>query len=499
LSRPGRDAVRSSTSGAGLSGQGGRHVMDSDPSAGGARPVTARQLRYALWICFLAWTFAAYDFILFGNLLPVMAADFDWSEPMSAGINTWVTVGTALVVFLVGPVIDRVGRRRGVAIAVLGAALASVLTAVAGLAGGLLAGLGIVIYLVVVRSLAGFGYAEQTINATYLSELFAATDGSQDLKRRGFAYSVVQSGWPVGAVIAALSTYLLLPVGGWPLCFVIAAAPSIAIAIAARRLRESPQFLALRRARRLGAAGSEEEAAEITRDFVLDGSAGGPTVLGLLSRETARPTITLSVGFFLAWIGIVTFIVLGTSFLTSPTGKNIAFDNAVLILAISNGAAFAGYLFHGWLGDRIGRRNTIVAGWFAAAVAFAVLIAVPAGQTGPTVALYSVGLFFLIGPAAPLLLFTGESFPVRSRATGGALVNAFGQVGAIAGGAAVSTALAAGVAWSAAAMWWGCVPIASGAIAILFARNVSSAAEVVFADGAGGAHDEGAALPEDPR
>ena len=45
--------------------------------------------------------------------------------------------------------------------------------------------------------------AEETVNATYLSELYAASDDPKLAKRRGFIYSLVQGGWPVGGVGAS--------------------------------------------------------------------------------------------------------------------------------------------------------------------------------------------------------------------------------------------------------------------------------------------------------
>jgi MFS family permease len=122
----------------------------------GTPELTPRKVRYAAWICFLAWTFAVYDFVLFGNLLPPLAHDLGWTEATSASINTWVTVGTAAVAFAVGPIIDRFGRRPGIIIAILGAAIASVLTAVAGWVVGVTAGVGLVA-LILVRSMAGLG------------------------------------------------------------------------------------------------------------------------------------------------------------------------------------------------------------------------------------------------------------------------------------------------------------------------------------------------------
>ncbi|MGO4147623.1 hypothetical protein AB4Y77_21340 [Paenarthrobacter sp. YAF11_1] len=39
-----------------------------------APTVTPSDVKIATWICFFAWTFAVYDVVLFGNLLPVLAA-----------------------------------------------------------------------------------------------------------------------------------------------------------------------------------------------------------------------------------------------------------------------------------------------------------------------------------------------------------------------------------------------------------------------------------------
>src|ERR1035437_5008767 len=75
--------------------------------------VTERDVKIATWVCFFAWTFAVYDFVMFGNLLPKLAAELGWTSAKATGINTWVTVGTALVAFGIGPIVDKVGRRRG--------------------------------------------------------------------------------------------------------------------------------------------------------------------------------------------------------------------------------------------------------------------------------------------------------------------------------------------------------------------------------------------------
>jgi MFS family permease len=434
--------------------------------------VTERDVKIATWVCFFAWTFAVYDFVLFGNLLPKLAEDHGWTSSESTGINTWVTLGTALVAFGVGPLADKLGRRKGIIIAVVGAALASALTAVAGWVVGAAAGIGVVL-LVLVRSVAGLGYAEQAINATYLNEMFAHvySDPSK-ARRRGLIYSLVQSGWPIGSVLAAVSIYLLFPIGGWALCFIVAVFPAFFMVWAARYLKESPQFSVRHHAERLLAEGKSEEAHALADTAGIDLTDRSTPLASAFKGESLRSTLVIGTAFLLSWLGVLAFAILGTSLLTAKDGKNIAFDSALAILIISNATAFAGYLFHGWLGDRIGRRNTIAIGWILSGVSFGGMLLAPNGSFALIIALYSAGLFFLIGPYAALLFFNGESFPVHTRATGGAIINAAGQVGAILGGLLITVALTSGQSWTQAAFIWGCLPIFASGVIILGARNV---------------------------
>ncbi|EMR00470.1 MFS transporter [Paeniglutamicibacter gangotriensis] len=433
--------------------------------------VQPKDVRLATWICFFAWTFAVYDFVLFGNLLPQLAEHLGWTGAQSTEINTWVTAGTAIVAFAIGPIVDRIGRRKGILIAVAGAAVASLLTAMVGWVVGLAAGLGLV-FLVLVRSLAGLGYAEQAINAAYLNEMFAHNSDPAKAKRRGLVYSLVQSGWPVGSVLAAGSVYLLFPIGGWQLCFVVAALPAIFILWAGRWLKESPQFSHRHQIDQMIKAGRLEEAQVLGQKYGIDISEKASPLVSVFRGESLRSTVTIGGAFLLNWLGVLAFSILGTSLLTAPDGKDIAFNSALLVLIISNATAFAGYLFHGWLGDRIGRRNAIGIGWILCAISFFTMLQAPNGNFPLIVALYSAGLFFLIGPFSALMFFTGESFPVHTRATGSSLVNASGQVGAIIGGLLITATLAAGSGWINAALWWGVIPILASGLLIFAARNV---------------------------
>jgi MFS family permease len=434
--------------------------------------VTERDVKIATWICFFAWTFAVYDFVLFGNLLPKLAEAHGWSSSQSTGINTWVTVGTALVALGIGPLADKLGRRKGIIVAVLGAATASLLTALAGWVVGAVAGVGIVL-LVLVRSVAGLGYAEQAISATYLNEMFAHVySDPAKARRRGLIYSLVQSGWPVGSVLAAGSVYLLFPIGGWALCFIVAVFPAIFMLWVARYLKESPQFSIRHQAEKMLTDGHTEEAHALANSAGIDLTDQSMPLASAFKGESLRSTVVIGSAFLLSWLGVLAFAILGTSLLTAKDGKNIAFDSALAILIISNATAFAGYLFHGWLGDRIGRRNTIAIGWICSGLSFGGMLLAPNGSFGLIITLYSAGLFFLIGPYAALLFFNGESFPVHTRATGGSIINAAGQVGAVIGGLLITFALTSGMSWTMAAFLFGCLPIFASGVIILGARHV---------------------------
>ncbi|GAB3451721.1 MFS transporter [Kineococcus endophyticus] len=420
------------------------------------RTITPRTLLTVSIVCFFAWVFSVYDFTLFGTLLPVIAEDFGWSPAYAAGVNTWVTVGVFLVSLVVGSLLDRFGRKRALIITVIGAAISSGLT---GLAAG-------AVSLVLIRAFSGFGASEEVVNAVYLNEVYAKA------KRRGFMYSFVQSGWPVGALVAAGLTALMLPHLGWRWTFVVAMLPAVLVAIAATRLPESPAYAALKEVRRLRAAGDESAASEIARAHGLSDTDHRPSrVRDVFTPELRRHTICLSLAWLFNWMAIQVFSVLGTSVLTGA--KGFSFDNSLVVLVLANAVGFCGYIFHGWVGDRIGRRTTIIGGWTVGAVVTAAMLLGPDSSAWVMVT-YSLSLFFLTGPYAALLFYMGESFPAQVRGMGTNVAHVMGPVGGIAGSALLTVLLSAGTGMRTAALVTGSVFMLLSGIVMLGARNTGN-------------------------
>ncbi|CAM2156623.1 MULTISPECIES: MFS transporter [Paraburkholderia] len=420
-------------------------------------------VKRATVVAFFAWVFAVYDFILFGTLLPEIGRHYNWDAAAQAEIATLVAVGTAVIAFAIGPVLDRLGRRAGLLWTVAGAAVCSGLTVVGGAMGQ--------VPLVLIRSLSGLGYAEETVNATYLNELYAAANDPKLNKRKGFIYSLVQGGWPIGALLASALTALLLPRIGWQGCFIFATFPAIVIFFMTRRLKESPQFLLHKQIRVLRETGRDGEARTLAGEHRVDYEEHSRAGIAQAFRGSAlRATLVLGGGILLNWSAIQVFSVLGTTVLTRV--HNVSFESSLLILVLSNVIGYCGYLTHGWIGDRIGRRNTLAIGWMLGGLAFAAMLLGPS-STGMVVALYSLGLFFLIGPYSAALFFIGESYPTAIRGTGSSIVHAMGPIGAILAGIGVTTLLNQGSDWLHAALWFGALPCFLSGLLVLFAKHVT--------------------------
>ncbi|GAA1740452.1 MFS transporter [Aeromicrobium alkaliterrae] len=431
----------------------------------GLRRVGVRETRVATGIAFFAWTIAVYDFILFGTLLPRIEEDFGWSTSHALLISTFVSIGTAFVVLAVGPIVDKLGRRKGMIISVGGTAASSAATAATVGATSLIG----------VRSISGLGLAEQSVNATYLNELYAVTEDEKIKRNRGFVYSMVQTGWPIGALLAAGFVAIVTSIWGadaWRLAFLLATVPAIIVALVCRKLNESPQFLAQQEVKRLRKEGLDAEASEYAAATGTATEAVAAPLRRIFDVKHRRNTIVLSLAWIFNWFAIQTFSVLGTTVLEK--GKGIDASSVLLLVVVSNLVGALGYLAHGWAGDRFGRRNTIAFGWIVSGGFFAAMLLGPSDQVF-VVLTYMMGLFFLLGPYAAIMFFQAECFDTDCRATGSAFIGAMSQPGAIIGGFILTGLTAAAVPYSTAALYVGAIGVVLSGLVVLAAKSIAPA------------------------
>jgi MFS transporter, putative metabolite:H+ symporter len=396
---------------------------------------------------------------MFGTLLPQISATFGWDKSTASLVSTLVSATTAVVALAAGPITDRIGRRRGMILTVSGTAVASALSSATSSAA----------YLIGVRSLSGLGLAEQAVNGTYLSEIYAVTDDEMIKRRRGLIYSFVQAAFPVGVLLAAAWIAIFLPMIGWRGCFLLAVFPAVVIALMRRGLRETPQFELELRLRSLRKQGRADEAAELARSYGVEQQ---PTVpLAAIFRGPARRnTLVLGAAWFLNAAGMQLFAILGTTVLTE--GKHVSFANSLVLLIVANAGGALGGVAHGFLGDRLGRRNVIAVGWIISGILFSLMLTLAQGVVS-VVVLYTLGLFFLNGPYAAMLFYMGECYDTSCRATGTTFLNAVSQPGCIAAGAIVTAMLANGSTWAHATLLVGAVGTFVSGFVVFGARKAA--------------------------
>ena len=407
-----------------------------------------RDTSVATVLALLAWTIAVFDFGLFGTLLPAMQEEFGWTESQAYALTTWIAVGTAIVCFGIGPVIDRLGRRKGMMVTIGGTAIVSGLTAliptgIPFLSNGLL---------VLVRSFGGLGFSEQAVNATYMNEVYQVTEVADKRKRPGFHYAFIQGGWPLGFLLASALALVFLPSLGWRALYIMAAIPAaIIVWVIAKKLKETPQFELHHELTRLEKSGQTEQAHALAGAYGVEHSSTAP-LKRIWEPHLRRNTVVLSFAWIFNFFGILIFSVLGTSILKNA--KGVELSDAFWMLIVINLLAYFGYVFHGWIGDKIGRKRTIIGGWILSGISFALMLSPIITSPTAIIATYGAGLFFLVGPYAAIQYFMAECYPVSCRATGTAFIGAMSQPGTIIGGA-LFTLVAAGSGTATAALWVG--------------------------------------------
>lgn len=388
------------------------------------RKISLKETRLVTLIAFLAWTIAVYDYILFGTLLPRIEESFGWDSSHALLVSTLVSAGVFLVIIFFGPLIDKLGRRKGMMASVGGSAAAGGASA---LANGSVS-------LVGIRALSGVALAEQSVNATYLNEVFALSEDKKVKKNQGLIYAFVQTGWPVGALLAAGFVGLVTAWFGadnWRIAFLISMVPAAVVFVLIYFfLKETPQFNAMKQMKAYQKAGNTAAAQAIADATGLKMHTEAPLKM-IFNGLHRRNTLVLCFAWILNWMGIQTFSVLGTTVL--ETGKGVEASSALLMIVLANIIGALGYLTHGWLGDRFGRKNVIVFGWIIAGLAFTVMMIGPSNAAF-VLPMYMIGLFFLLGPYAAIMYFQAECFQSECRGTGSAFIVSMSQPGAVIGG-----------------------------------------------------------------
>lgn len=367
----------------------------------------------------LGWMLDAMDVMLYAFALGAIQLEFGLSSAEAGALASVMLVASAFGGILFGVLADRIGRAKALTYSIL---LYSIFTALTATAGS-------IAELVLWRALVGIGMGgEWSAGSVLVSETWPP-------EHRGKAIGIMQSGWALGYILAALLAAAILPVFGWRVLFVLGILPALFVFWIRRYVPEPEIWLAGRD------VSKKEDNTPVRRPWQI--------FRPPLAKKTFSAAAISTCVLFAYW-GLFTWM---PSFLARPlelggAGLGIV-KSSTWIIPMQIGA-FLGYLSFGFFADRFGRRPV----FFSFLIAAAILVPVY-GQLarhdilllllGPLIGFFGHGYFSVFG------VMLAELFPTHVRGTAQGLTYNVGRafsalapfaIGALADDYGIGSALA---------------------------------------------------------
>jgi MFS family permease len=369
----------------------------------------------ALFAAFLGWALDAFDFLLYNFTIVTLIKEWGLTTAETGLVASFTVVASSFGGIVFGYVADRVGRLKALTFTVL---IYSVATGFCGLSQNIW-------QLMFCRLMVGLGMGgEWSAGAALVSETWPK-------QHRGKAMSIMQSGYAVGGLIAALVAGPIIEAIGWRILFVLGILPALLVYWIRRHVEEPEIWTS-----RVLATNSIEKAPKISWLEIFQG---------------ANLKITLS--------GVVFCIIgLGASYpisiwLPAYLGTPIAKGGAGLSVVQSSLysmpyyiGSIIGYWAFGYLSDVIGRKKAFGLYFAVAAVALPVFMFVSTSNMFLFVVLLMLVGFTAVGFYGGFGTVLGEMYPTRVRASGqGFCYNVARGISAFAISGAGALALSVGI------------------------------------------------------
>ena len=364
----------------------------------------------------MVWTDGNLVLIMYPNVMPYVYAGFPsylW-VPMFSGMLFISFLAAWIGSLIVGPLMDRYGRKSLFQVTILGTALFS----------------GFQYLITNFWNWTGLRSIDQLLNNSEWSVGGTMVTETVSKRARGIALAIMQSGFVAGYATAALIVHFVIPAfpagQGFRYAFLISVFPAVVIAIARYWVRDPPRYEAMRALKKAKRSNDAATVEAIEQVYPADDvRAVKATYVQILSRDQVRKSLALAFwSFMLAGIGIalLTFMPLYMLFfkgVTDYTG----------LYAIALYATIPAYLVNGFVANYIGAKYSAIL--FAIVEVIGIFIFIQPSVTGFNTTFFSFLLFSwgLNGAFASTIRMNTESFPTRARGTGSAWVNAWYSFG----------------------------------------------------------------------
>lgn len=311
----------------------------------GASPNPQSRHGHAVFASFLGWTLDAFDFFVVVFLMQTLADQFHVSKSQIVGTLAFTLAMRPVGAVVFGMLADRYGRRKPLMANVI---FFSVIELLCGFAPNYTAFL-------ILRTVYGIGMGgEWGVGASLAME---AAPG----KKRGIFSGILQSGYSIGYLLAAVAARFVLPVWGWRAMFWVGGIP----ALLALYVRSSvPESEAWKQHRSASFSGIVQATMQYWKMFLY------LIVLMTLMMFLSHGTQDLYPDFLSTVHGFKTEIV-----------SNIAM--------LYNVGAVLGSIIFGYFSESIGRRKSMVAALVLS------LFVIPVWAFGGTLPILAVGAFLM--------------------------------------------------------------------------------------------------------
>lgn len=358
-----------------------------------------------------------YDVFVAGTVLPTLIEEWGLTKPQAGALQAWALFGMMFGAMILGPLADRIGRKKGVAISFVLFTSATVLTGFADTPG----------QFKFFRFIAGLGCGGLMPNAVALMNEYAPK------RLRGTMVALMFSGYSVGGMVAAGLGIGLIPSFGWQPMFFIAAVPLLLLPLILWKLPESLGFLIKQ--------GKQDEAKRIfakinpatplaadDRLVFTEVKGASASVAELFRHGRLLRTLMLWLSFFCCLL----LVYLLSSWLPKVLQEAGYAERASLLSLFSlNFGGMAGAIMGGRLGDRFGLPRVVVGFFAAAALSIALIGANPV--PGLLFTLIFVAGATTIGTQILLYASVAQLYNLSVRSTGLGCASGVGRIGAIVG------------------------------------------------------------------
>ncbi len=368
-------------------------------------------------LCALLLIFDGYDLFIYGAVLPVLMKEWSLSPVQAGALGSYALFGMMFGAFIFGPLADRIGRKKGVAISFI---LFSLSTFVSGFATT-------PTEFGVYRFIAGLGCGGLMPNAVALMNEYAPK------RLRSTLVAIMFSGYSLGGVLCAGLGIYMLPRFGWQSMFFAAAVPLVLLPLILWKLPESVGFLLRHGKEDIARSMLQQVAPQLRLDADVplvqaEAKGAGVPMLDLFKHQRAVGTLMIWLSFFCCLLMVYA---LGSWLPKLMAGAGYSLGSSLSFLLALNFGGVVGAISGGWLGDRFTLPKVVLAFFALGTVAIALL-----GFNSPMAVLYLLIIIAgatTIGTQILLYANTAQFYPQAIRSTGLGWASGVGRTGAIVG------------------------------------------------------------------